>query len=85
MLNGILRQERDMYVVPLQIALVLHALGRDDEALQQLRRGVDARDPSMTFLGVDPKWDALRSSPAFQAVLSRVNLLDVSNHVLGRR
>ncbi len=85
MLHGILKQERDMYVPPLHIALVLHALGRDDEALQQLRRSADVRDPSMTFLGVDPKWDALRESPAFQAVLSRVNLLDVSNQVLSKR
>jgi hypothetical protein len=39
----------------------------------------------MTFLGVDPKWDELRGSPSFQALLSRVNLLDVSNRVLGSR
>ena len=67
------------------LALVLHGLGRDDEAIQQLRRAFDNREPSMTFLGVDPKWDGLRTSPAFQELLSRVNLLEVSNRVLGSR
>lgn len=85
MLQGIRGQARDRYVPPQHIALVLHALGRDDEALEQLGRGVDVRDPYMTFLGVDPKWDQLRGSPSFQAVLSRVNLLEVSNRVRGRR
>jgi hypothetical protein len=46
---------------------------------------VDARDPALTFLGVDPKWDELRGLPSFQTLLSRVNLLEVSNRVPGRR
>jgi serine/threonine-protein kinase len=60
-------------------AILLHALGRDDEALAQLRAAVDDRSVSVTFLGVDPRWDDLRDSPAFQNVLSSANLLDVSN------
>jgi tetratricopeptide (TPR) repeat protein len=85
MLERIRRLERDTYVPPRRAALVLHALGRDDEALEALRRAVETREPYMTFLGVDPKWDELRGSPSFQALLSRVNLLDVSNRVLGSR
>jgi tetratricopeptide (TPR) repeat protein len=82
-LERIRRHERETWVRPIHAALVLHGLGRDDEALQQLRRAVDVRDVGLTFLGVDPKWDELRTSPAFQAVLSRVNLLEASNRVLG--
>jgi hypothetical protein len=35
----------------------------------------------VTFLGVDPKWDGLRDSPEFQHLLSRVNLLEVSDRI----
>jgi tetratricopeptide (TPR) repeat protein len=84
-LERIRRQERERWV-PLHFsALVLHGLGRDDEANQQLRRALDNREPGMTFLGVDPKWDGLRTSPSFQELLSRVNLLEVSNRVLASR
>ena len=58
---------------------MLHALGRDDEALDRLRAAIDARDLFVTFLGVDSKWDGLRDSPVFRALLSRVNLLEVSD------
>jgi tetratricopeptide (TPR) repeat protein len=57
-------------------AILLHALGRDDEALALLRAAVAERSVSVTFLGAD-----LRDLPAFQAVLSSGNLLDVSNRI----
>jgi TolB-like protein/Tfp pilus assembly protein PilF len=82
-LEGIRRQERETRVRPVHVALVLHGLGRDSEALDELSQAVDGRDPAVTFLGVDPKWDGLRTSPSFQALLSRVNLLEVSYRVLG--
>lgn len=81
-LAAIRQRERETRVRPVHVALVLHGLGRDSEALHELSRGVDGRDPTVTFLGVDPKWDGLRTSPTFQALLSRVNLLEVSNRIL---
>jgi TolB-like protein/Flp pilus assembly protein TadD len=72
-------QARAQYVPPHHEALLLHALGRDDEALERLRASVDGRDVFATFLGVDPKWDALRDVPAFRDLVSRVNLLDASD------
>jgi len=84
-LEGIHGRARELYVKPVHLALVLRGLGRDDEALAQLRRAVEVRDMALTFLGVDPKWDELRGSPSFQAVLARVNLLDVSNRVRAGR
>jgi eukaryotic-like serine/threonine-protein kinase len=65
-------------------AILLHALGRDDEALAELRTAVGERSVSVTFLGVDPRWDDLRDLPAFQDVLSAAKLLDVSNLVRRR-
>lgn len=72
---------RDRYIPPYHLALVLHALGRNDEALERLREAVDARDWFVIFLGTDPKWDELRSTPAFDALLSRANLLEVSRAI----
>jgi tetratricopeptide (TPR) repeat protein len=84
-LAWIRRRERERYVRPAHAALLLHGLGRDEEALKELARAVHVRDVGLTFLGVDPKWDELRGSPGFQAVLSRANLLDVSNRVRASR
>jgi tetratricopeptide (TPR) repeat protein len=84
-LHDIRSLERESYVPPTHVALILHGLGRDEEALEQLGRAVDVRDPALTFLGVDPKWDELRGSSSFQALLSQVNLLGVSNAVIGQR
>ena len=78
-------QEHERWVPRAYSALVLHGLGRDAEAIQQLRRALHNREPTMTFLGVDPKWDGLRTSPAFQELLSHVNLLEVSKGVLASR
>jgi tetratricopeptide (TPR) repeat protein len=72
---------RERYIPPYHLALVLHALGRDDEALERLREAVEARDWFVIFLGTDPKWDDLRSTPAFDALLSRANLLEVSRAI----
>ena len=47
----------------------------------QVKTILVARSVSVTFLGVDPRWDDLRDLPAFQDVLSSANLLDVSNRV----
>jgi serine/threonine protein kinase/TolB-like protein len=77
--------ESRMYVRKVHVGLVLHGLGRDEESLQVLHEAVESRDPALTFLGVDPKWDELRASPSFQALLARVNLLEVSNRVLAGR
>jgi tetratricopeptide (TPR) repeat protein len=84
-LERIRRLAHETRVRPHHVALVLHGLGRDSEALHELSRAVDGRDPAVTFLGVDPKWDELRASPVFQALLSRANLLEVSSRVLGGR
>ena len=69
------------YVSAYAEALVLHGLGRDPAALEKLRKAVTDRDHRVTFLGVDPKWDELRGSAPFRALLSEVNLLEVSDRV----
>jgi len=62
------------YIPPVNIALVYNALGDQDEALSLLERGCEERDVRLTFLKVEPRWDALRSNPRFVAILKRIGL-----------
>jgi DNA-binding winged helix-turn-helix (wHTH) protein/TolB-like protein/Tfp pilus assembly protein PilF len=58
---------------PHTVALVYTALGENDKALHWLERAFEQRDPGMTFLKVDRKWDSLRSEPRFIELMRRMN------------
>jgi TolB-like protein/Flp pilus assembly protein TadD len=62
------------YVPPVNVALVLSALGETNEALTWLEKGCAERDVRLTLLKVDPRWDSLRSDPRFVAILKRIGL-----------
>lgn len=53
------------YVPPYHFALLYHGLGDSTETFRWLDKARDERDVHMVFLGVDPKWDDLRSDPRF--------------------
>jgi tetratricopeptide (TPR) repeat protein len=74
----VLAQVREQKTNP---AVLLHALKRDDEALEALRGALEARSLSVTFLGVDPRWDDMREVPAFREVLRSAGLLHVSDAI----
>jgi serine/threonine-protein kinase len=67
-------RESMRYVSPVLIALVLVGLGRTDEALAELERGLEAKATELIWLGVRPTWGALAASDRFRAVLARVGL-----------
>jgi gamma-glutamylcysteine synthetase len=52
-------------------------LGETDQALAQLEKACEDRDVRVTLLGVDPRWNSLRSDPRFQAILKRIGLGEV--------
>jgi eukaryotic-like serine/threonine-protein kinase len=60
-------------------ALALEAMERGEEAMTELHAAIDACEPLVTFLGVEPKWDLARRRPAFRDLVRRVNLLEVSD------
>jgi TolB-like protein/Flp pilus assembly protein TadD len=62
------------YVPPVNVALVLNALGEKNEALAALEKACQERDVRLTLLKVDPRWDSLRSEPRFGAILKRIGL-----------
>jgi hypothetical protein len=71
-LEALLKLSTKRYVPPYNIAMIYHGLGERDETLAWLERGIEHRDPRMTSLKVEPKWNNLRADPRFQDLLRRV-------------
>jgi len=63
------------YVPPYNIAMIYNGLGNSDETLRWLEKAYEERDVHLVFLGVDPRWDSLRSDPGFIGLLKRTNLI----------
>jgi hypothetical protein len=49
--------------------LIYNGLSEREETLKWLELGIEKRDPRMTFLKVEPKWNNLRSDVRFQELL----------------
>jgi len=72
LMDGATRQNRR-----LSVAVLLHVLGRVDEALQWAEDAVDAREPHVNAFRKGPEFpEAMRQHPRFQALLERVGLAD---------
>lgn len=56
------------------MATVCVGLGRAEEALEFLERAVECRDGWLTWLGVEPRFDPLRTDPRFRGILRRIGL-----------
>src|SRR6266849_2999218 len=70
-LEDLLKLSKERYVSPYNIALVYNGLDERDKTLAWLEKGYEQRDPKMTFLKVEPKWNNLRDDPRFQVLLRR--------------
>ena len=53
-------------------ALLLHALGREDEAFQELERAREENSAALFVLDVDPRMDPLRGDPRFRHLRDRI-------------
>jgi DNA-binding winged helix-turn-helix (wHTH) protein/TolB-like protein len=73
-LKELLKLSATKYVSPYDVALIYNALDERDSALDWLEKGYEQRDPKMTFLKVEPKWNNLRSDPRFISLLKRMKL-----------
>ena len=65
---------RALRVTARDLAYVQLAFGNDKEALDLFAQALDERDPSLVWLGVDPRVDALRTDPRFRAMLRSIGL-----------
>ena len=70
--DELLKSSSERYIPPYHVALVYNGLGEREQALAWLERGFEQRDPKMTFLKVEPKWNNLRDDPRFKDLLRRV-------------
>jgi eukaryotic-like serine/threonine-protein kinase len=59
---------------PLALAIVHLGLGEIDQALEHLRVALEQRARGLIWLGVDPRFDAIRREPVLRAVMASVGL-----------
>ena len=71
-LREMLEIERTRGMPPTHLATAYNGLGDTETALDWLEKAFAERDPKMTFLKVDPKWNNLRSSPRFIELMRRM-------------
>ncbi len=64
----------ERYVPPLHHAFAWLGLGERRAALEMLVRALEERDVRLTFLSVEPRWDALRAEPSFMKIAKAVGL-----------
>jgi eukaryotic-like serine/threonine-protein kinase len=70
-LNGMSEQN---YVSPYEIAIIYAGLGEKELVFEWLERAYQERSSWLTFLKVEPSFDALRSDPRFVNLVKRVCL-----------
>lgn len=72
-LDELLKLSTERFISPYCIALIYNGLGERTETLAWLERGFQLRDPGMTFLKIEPKWNNLRNEPRFIDLMKRMN------------
>jgi tetratricopeptide (TPR) repeat protein len=71
------------YLPPYAMALINAGLGERESVFVWLERAYDARDMHLIFLPVDPKWDAYRADPRFEALIVRCGFRRTANPAPG--
>ncbi len=72
-LEELLKLSTTRYVSPYNIALIYNSLDERGNALEWLEKAYEQRDPKMTVLKVEPKWNNLRNEPRFIDLMRRMN------------
>jgi hypothetical protein len=71
-LGGLVSDARTKPVSSVEIAAVNAGLRQEEQCFEWLAKGFERRDPLMTFLAVDPRFDRYRGAPRFQDLLRRM-------------
>jgi len=75
LLEELTARRRSTYVPSSALAWAHMGVGELDESMEWIARGIEERDPILvTALKSAPTYDRLRSHPAFQALLRKMNL-----------
>jgi serine/threonine protein kinase/tetratricopeptide (TPR) repeat protein len=76
--RGVLNELKELsnrrYVSAAYIARIHAELGERDEAFAALEKACDEQDWWVLWMGVDPRFDALRSDPRYRRLIERIGL-----------
>jgi tetratricopeptide (TPR) repeat protein len=70
--DDLMKLSKQRYVSPYDLALASLGIGETDEAFTLLARAVEERSPRAAFLGVDPRFDGIRSDTRFKELMIRI-------------
>jgi serine/threonine-protein kinase len=73
-LEELISMLRERYFSPVLIAAIHLTLGETDAAFEWLEKAYEMHDTWLVWLGVDRRFDSLRSDKRFRALLKRLNL-----------
>jgi TolB-like protein/Tfp pilus assembly protein PilF len=73
-LSNLFEQAKQKYVPPIAFAELYFILEENDQGFDWLEKAFEARDPGLTWLGVDPFYDPIRSDPRFTDMLKKMGL-----------
>lgn len=73
-LNGLRTRSRQTYVSAFYLALVYAGVGMRDQAMEQLEKAVEERQPYLAGLNVEPPFLGLHDDPRFQAIVRRIGI-----------
>ena len=68
------KKSAESYVSPYYLAVIFLGLGDNEKALEMLQRGLADHSESMVLLGVEPKFDGLRSNDRFKEISRQIGL-----------
>jgi class 3 adenylate cyclase len=75
-LQGLLERSKTSYIPSYWIALVYVGLAERDRAIAWLERAYEERSSWLVWIGVEPRFDPLRTDPRFLSLLRRMRLTD---------
>jgi Flp pilus assembly protein TadD len=71
-LNNLLERSKQEYVPSSVFVNLYFALEENNQGFEWLEKAYKERDPQLTWLGVNPFYDSVRSDPRFTAMLKKI-------------
>jgi len=65
---------QETIVSSLSLAMIYAALGKKEQALGQIEKGIEEREEKVAYIKVDPAFDSLHSEPRFSEILRKIGL-----------
>jgi TolB-like protein/DNA-binding winged helix-turn-helix (wHTH) protein/lipopolysaccharide biosynthesis regulator YciM len=73
-LNFKLKESRESYVSPVELALQYATLGDHENAMAYLEKGLEEHSPLLLWIQCDPAYDFLHDDPRYRSLIQKVGL-----------